>query len=244
YSHSLLYTFDCYTQQGINATLKLNLNWLIQTGLSAGCDTAPWNTKDAKPTFNVGVQYTWNDGNDSIYPVLNALNDGKYAYNNLNAVYVTWYHKFRGHPSWHTSTEYWYMWEKHVPNVGNAAAASLLETNANGASCNTSTELTCFAPEWAAVNYFEKQFSKKNYVSIRNEFFDDTKGQRTGTKTRYTEHLIGWGHWVGTTILLRPELRFERSYDRPAYDSPCLQLGCPGTKKNQFTIGGDAMFFF
>ena len=236
YSHSLLYTFDCYTQAGIEGALKLNDHWLFQAGLSPGCDVAPWVLHDAKLTLNLGFQYTWNDGNDAVYPVLNALNDQKYAYNNLNSLYLTWYHKFRSHPSVHISSEYWYMWEKDVPNVRNPAAAHLLETNANGASCNTTAELTCFAPEHAAVNYVEKQFSTKNYVSIRNEFFNDLKGQRTGTKSLYTEHLLMWGHWIGTTILLRPELRFERAYDRPAYDN--------STKKNQFTFGGDVIFFF
>jgi hypothetical protein len=236
YSHSLLYSFDCYTQAGIEVTTKLNDHWLVQAGLSPGCDVAPWVLRDAKLTLNLGFQYTWNDGNDTVYPVLNALNDGKYAYNNLNSFYLTWYHKFRSHPSIHLSTEAWYMWEKDVPNVRNPAATPLLETNANGAFCNSTTERTCFAPEWAVLSYVEKEFSKKDYLTIRNEYFDDRKGQRTGTRTRYTEHLLMWGHWIGTTVLLRPELRFERAYDRPAYNN--------GTKKNQFTFGGDVVFFF
>ena len=36
YSHSLLYTFDAYTQTGINVTAKLTGNWTVQVGLSAG----------------------------------------------------------------------------------------------------------------------------------------------------------------------------------------------------------------
>ena len=236
YSHSLLYTVDCYTQTGVNATLKLNDHWLLQGGISAGCETPPWNTHDAKPTLNLGFQYSWNDGNDSIYPMLNALNDGKYAYNNLNSFYMTWYHKFRTHPSLHIATEAWYMWEKDVPNLNNSASSGLLETGANGAYCSDVAVLTCYAPEWAAVNYVEKQLNSKNYISIRNEFLDDFVGQRTGTQTRYSEHLLGWGHWIGTTILIRPEIRYERSYDLPAYDL--------GHKKNQLTVAGDAMFFF
>ncbi len=79
------------------------------------------------------------------------------------------------------------------------------------------------------VNYLEEELSKHNYVSIRNEVLDDIRGQRTGFRTPYSEHAIGWGHWVGTTVLFRPELRFERSYDVPAYDN--------GTRKNQFMLG-------
>ncbi len=236
YSHSLLYTYDCYTQTGVNTTTKLNQHWSLQLGLSAGCEAVPWTRPDAKPTLNACAAYTWNGGNDNIYPCLNALNDGKYAYNNLNALYFTWYHKFRTHPSLHTSTEYWYMWERDVPNVLNPSATHLLETGANGAYCGSATTLTCYAPENAVVNYVEKQLSKKDYVSIRNEYFNDQAGQRTGFKTQYSEHLLGWGHWIGTTILFRPELRFERSYQRPAYDD--------GTKKNQFMIAGDVIYFF
>ncbi len=236
YSHSLLYTVDCYTQTGVNATVKLNDHWLLQGGISAGCETPPWNTHDAKPTLNLGFQYTWNNGNDSLYPMLNALNDGKYAYNNLNSFYLTWYHKFASHPSLHTATEAWYMWEKDVPNLNNSASAPLLEGGANGAYCSDVTVLTCYAPEWAFVNYVEKEINPKNYISIRNEYLDDMVGQRTGTKSRYSEHLLGWGHWIGTTILIRPEIRYERSYDAPAYDL--------GHKKNQLTGAGDIIFFF
>jgi hypothetical protein len=48
----LLYTFDCYTQTGINATVRLNNHWTAQVGVSPGCDVAPWQTRDAKPTLN------------------------------------------------------------------------------------------------------------------------------------------------------------------------------------------------
>jgi hypothetical protein len=247
YSHSLLYTYDAYTQTGINVTVKLNNQWLVQAGISAGNDAAPWlGEPDAKPTFNGCVQFQWQEGRDQHYACLNSLNSGKYAYNNVQSVYYTWYHKF-GDSSWHTGTEWWYQFERAVPNVdagAPAAATSLLETNANGAFCTDAMALTCLAPSTAAVNYVEKQVSKHDYLTFRNEFFDDVVGQRTGTKTRYSEHLVGWGHWTGTTILVRPELRFEHSYDRPAYDSPCLPCGTPGTKKSQFTAAVDAIFFF
>ena len=236
YSHSLTYTYDCYTQTGINATIKLNVHWKIQVGLSSGCEAAFWTRPDSKPTVNFCAIYEWNNGYDNMYPCLNALNDGKYAYNNLNAIYNTWYHRFRRFPSIHTDTEWWYMWERDVPNVNNPAAASLLQTNANGAVCDNAAELTCYAPEWSIVNYVEKQYGKHDYLTIRNEYFDDMRGQRTGFRSHYTEHLIGWGHWVGTTVLFRPEIRFERSYDVAAYDN--------GTKKNQLMLAGDILYFF
>lgn len=229
YSHSLTYTFDAYTQTGINGTLKINDHWMLQLGLSAGNDIAPW-ARDARPTFNGCVAYYWRNGSDDIYTCANSVNDGRYAYNNLQAYYTTWYHKIS--KSWHTATEYWYMYERLVPSIFGPLPT---ETGANGAWCATGQD-RCFAPEHATVNYVEKQISKKNYISIRNEYFNDEKGQRTGYKTRYTEHMVSWGHWVGSTILFRPELRFEHAYDQPAYDN--------GTKRSQFIAAGDMIFFF
>ncbi len=233
FSHSLLYTFDAYTQQGINATIKLTDHWMYQIGLSAGNDVAPW-TKDAKATVNTCLGYTLREGQDNLYGCANALNDGHYAYNNLQAFYLTYYHKFNSR--WHQATEAWYQYEKQTPNTLNPEASSLFETGANGAQCKDGAALTCYAPEWAITNYFERQFSKHDYVTIRNEFFDDIVGQRTGFKTRYSEHLLGWGHWIGTTILLRPELRFDHAYDIPVYNN--------GTKKSQLMLAGDVIFFF
>jgi hypothetical protein len=236
YSHSILYTYDAYTQTGINITTKLNDHWMVQVGLSAGNDVAPWvGEPNAKPTFNGCIGYTWTHGRDNFYVCDNSTNSGKYAYNNLQAYYATWYHKF-DNSSWHTATESWYMWEKNVPNVNNPSAAPLLITGANGAVCNSVSELRCYAPEWAVVNYVEKQFSTHDSLTIRNEYFNDIKGQRTGFRTQYSEHLLGYGHWIGSTILIRPELRFEHSYDNRAYNL--------GTKKSQFVFASDVIYHF
>jgi hypothetical protein len=42
YSHSITYTYDCYTQNGVNTTTKLSDHWMVQAGVSAGCESAPW----------------------------------------------------------------------------------------------------------------------------------------------------------------------------------------------------------
>jgi hypothetical protein len=235
YSHSLTYTFDCYTQLGLNATIKLNNHWMVQAGVSPGCDTMPW-TSSAKVTLNACLGYTWTEGRDNIYVCDNSLNDGHYAYNNLQAFYATWYHKYGKDSRWHSATETWYQYEKDTPDINNPAAQSLLITGANGAICNNIEAVTCLAPDYAIVNYQEYQVSKHDYFSFRNEFFDDFVGQRTGTKSKFTEHLVGWGHWVGTTVLFRPELRWEHSYDAPAYDN--------GTRHSQLTFASDVILFF
>jgi Putative beta-barrel porin-2, OmpL-like. bbp2 len=233
YSHSLLYSIDPYTQTGIVASIKLSNHWLVQGGLSGGNDVAPW-TSDAQLTGTACVDYTWSKGGDALYTCANSFNKGKYAYNNVQAFYETWYHKFNG--TWHTDTETWYMYERDVPNIaGNVENPPSPETGANGAFCSAG-ERTCYAPEFAVVNYLEKKISSKKYLSIRNEFLDDIRGQRTGYKTRYSEHMVSYGYWIGSTVLFRPELRFEHAYDLPAYDL--------GTKKSQLIFAGDITYHF
>jgi hypothetical protein len=234
YSHSLTYTYDCYTQTGINATTKWSNHWTTQIGLSGGCEAAPWSSA-AKLTANVCVGYTWTEGRDNIYVCANSLNDNKYNYNNLAAYYTTWYHKF-GRSNWHMAWETWYQYMKDTPNVNNPGAASLLINNSNGAVCRTPEQLTCFAPDWATVHYLNRQLGKRDALIFRNEYFNDIKGQRTGFKTKYTEHLISWNHWIGTTVVFRPELRYEHAYDAPAYNN--------GTKKSQFMFAADVIWFF
>jgi hypothetical protein len=234
YTHSLTYTYDCYTQDGINGTFKLSDHWTIQAGLSSSCDTAPW-TKEAKATVNLCAAYNWQNGADNIYVCANSINDSNYSYNNLAAYYFTYYHKFKN-TQWHTATESWYQYEKHTPNIFNPAAQSLLIINANGAYCDRPTELTCFAPEWAVLNYTNRQLGKKDFISFRNEYFADLKGQRTGFKTPYVEDGISWNHWIGSTVVFRPEIRYEHSFDMPAYST--------GTKKTQVMFAGDIIYFF
>jgi hypothetical protein len=229
YTHSLLFTTDPFTQTGILSTIKLNDRWLVQAGLQAGNDVAPW-TPDAKPSLTACVSYTTRSVNDNLYLCANGINSGKYAYNNVQHYDLTWYHKFN--KSWHMATEGWYMYERDVPAVGGPITP---EVGANPAFCSPG-QIRCFAPEWSVANYLERQLSNSDYLSVRNEYLDDIKGQRTGFKTRYSEHEVMWGHWVGTTVLLRPGLRFERAYDAPSYDV--------GTRHNQFSLTMDAIFKF
>jgi hypothetical protein len=229
YTHSLLYSIDPFTDTGIIATAKLDNHWLVQLGLTAGHDIAPW-TSDARPSVTACVSRTFRDGNDNVYACANGINNGRYAYNNLQMFDNTWYHKFNG--SWHMATEAWYMYQKDVPSVFGPVQPEL---GTHGAFCARG-EIRCFAPEWAAVNYVEREFSATNFISIRTDYLDDAKGQRTGFKTRYAEATLMWGHWVGTTVLLRPEVRFDHSFDGPAYDN--------GTRKAQLQLAMDAIFKF
>ena len=43
YSHSLGYTFDNYTNTGIQLSQAVTKNWIVQFGISVGSDTMPWD---------------------------------------------------------------------------------------------------------------------------------------------------------------------------------------------------------
>ena len=229
FSHSLLYSIDPFTDTGVIATTKLNDQWLVQLGISAGHDVAVW-TPDAKPSGTACVSYTTKSVNDNIYACANGINNGKYAYNNLQQYDATWYHKFS--KTWHMASESWYMYERDVPAVGGKIVP---ETGTNGAYCLPG-EQRCTAPEWAAVNYVQKELSPHDFLSFRSDYLDDKKGQRTGFATRYSENTLMWGHWFGTTVQLRPEVRFDHAWDHKAYDN--------GQRQSQLTIASDLIFHY
>ena len=241
YSHSLLYSFDPYTYTGVTASAKLNKNVTVQLNANMGSDINPGDRIDGRPTFGACLNLVTNDGKIDSYSCLNQMNGGNFAYNNINQYVTTLYLKFN--EKWHMDTEFWYMWETNVPNAlfgtlgqntGNAywdkfyGANGLFSTspfpNGQGAPfaaiCNNSSVATCRASEYALVNYVEYQWTGRDFISIRNELFNDQQGQRTGFKTRYSEHMIGWTHWIGDTITIRPELRYEHAYDYNAFDNP------------------------
>ena len=229
FSHSLLYAIDPFTDTGLIATLKVNDRWLLQLGITGGHDVALW-TPDAKPSGTACLSYTTQSVNDNFYICGNGINDGKYAYNNLQQYDATWYHKFS--KTVHMATETWYMYERDVPALGGKVQP---EIGANAAYCPPG-EQRCTAPEYAVVNFLQKELSAHDFLSFRSDFLDDKKGQRTGYATRYSENTLMWCHWMGTTVQIRPELRFERAWDMKAYDY--------GRRHNQLTVASDLIFHF
>jgi hypothetical protein len=176
------------------------------------------------------LSYTTKSVDDNFYLCANGINRGQYAYNNIQQYDGTWYHKFS--PKWHIATEAYAMYERDVPSIYGTITP---EANSNGAACRPGQQ-TCFAPEWAIENYINRELNAHNFVSFRSDFLNDKKGQRTGVATKYTENTFALSHWVGTTIQMRPEIRFDHSWDRPGYDK--------GNKSSQFTIASDLVVHF
>jgi hypothetical protein len=232
-THSLLYTIDPFTDTGAIASLKLNKQWMIQMGVSCSHDVACW-TDDAKASGIVCLNYSTSSNNDNLYGCANGINDAKYAYNNLQEYDLTWYHKFSA--KWHVATETWYMYENSVPNVaGNVANPVKPELGANGAFCSAGL-LRCTAPEYAIVNYLNREVTSKFMIGFRSDLLNDKKGQRTGIPGKYSENTFYLTRYIGTTVMFRPELRFDHSWDRGGYNN--------GTARNQLFFGMDVIYKF
>ena len=247
YSHSLLYTYDPFTQTGVVATIKLSKNWQIQAGMNAGGDVAPWVKSERHLTAAACAQWTSDTGKDSIYPCMNGINDSNWGWDNVQPAVVTWYHKFDAH--WHIDTEAYYMWQSHTPNVLNPQGLSMIAQRYSylnvgapfGAICNRAVA-TCYSYEWGVVNYINYQFGPRDMATWRTDYLDDARGQRTGFKTRYYDLGLSFTHWLGDAVEIRPELRFEHARDAEAYDNPTLEPGMG--KHSQATAAVDAILHF
>jgi hypothetical protein len=274
YSHSLLYTYDPYTQHGIVSTTLLNKNWRVQLEVSNGNDISPLNSQFRQFTPAACVIWTSNTGEDAIYPCMNGLNNQQFGWNNIQHAVTTWYHKFNDR--WHMDSEVWYMWEKNTPNVLNPQGAADLAAMfppprynigaPSGAQCSSPSMEKCTSHSFAMLNYLNYTQDAHDIWTWRSDFFADSDGQRTGFKGDFLEFTLGYTHWIGDAIELRPEVRLEREITAPnaiklpngaigtgyAYNNPCYEAAgvtctaqTPGGYANIYSLGGSrnqAMF--
>ncbi len=192
HSHSMLNTYDAYTQFGVLTTTRLNRNFSVNLGLSAGNDIMP-GVAGAKPTLTGCLRATTDSNDDSNQFCVSSLGNSRYAYGNVqNFIANTWTHRFSDRL--HTATELAYLWQTGVPGIG-------------------------FAASKAAVNFLALQVSEVGRLVLRNEVFDDRQGgQRTGVASRYSTHTLGYGHALTSALVLRPEVRLDHAYDARAYN--------------------------
>jgi hypothetical protein len=275
YTHSMMYSFDNYTNEGIQTTLAVTKNLMVQLGVNIGTEATLWHAgesvnnpdpnplypgktflKDpgAKPSLAACIRYTWNDGDDTIYPCMDGINNGSYGYNNLQWYGTTYYHKFND--KWHLSFETYDIHETGVPNLNNpivqAAVAgggtpfSPQYTPFNApdlANCHNPKALTCRAEAYGAVAYLNYQVTPLDNISFRPEYYDDAQGQRTGTKARYVNFGLGLQHWLSPQIEFRPEIDWDRSIDAKAFNGDS-NAGIAPDKNYTVMVAADAIVHF
>jgi hypothetical protein len=232
-THSILFTFDTYTQTGIMATVMLNKQWSIQGAIHAGTDMAPWY-KGATPTGMLGVRWVSEANNDAIYLVLNSINDAKFrrfkedgqsaGHDNFNYLVGTWQHKFNS--AWHTKTEAYFMWQRDAVVGGTPSIGPVRSFGGGG---GIGADIPGLSKTYGILNYTMYALSKRDFFTLRNEWWRDEQGERTGFRTSYTSHTLGWTHQLSDVLAIRPEVGYYHSYDAKAFD-----LG----RRNYLWLGG------
>lgn len=221
-SHSLLFTFDTYTQTGIMATVMLNKNWTIQAGIHSGTDMAPWY-KGAVATGMVGIRWVSSDNKDSIYLVLNSINSAKFkhfklhgqpaGHDNFNYVVGTWQHKFNDDIN--TKTEAYFMWQRDAV-VGGTPSIGPVRSFGGGGGIGADIPGTTLT--FGVVNFTMFKLSMKDLITVRNEYWRDVDGERSGFPGTYSSHAIGWTHNFSEILQFRPEIGYYRNWSKRTFD--------------------------
>jgi hypothetical protein len=239
-SHSLLFTYDTYTQTGVMATVMLNKQWMVQAAIHSGTDMAPWY-KGAIPTGMFGVRWVSQSNNDSIYAVLNDINNAKFrrflldgqpaGHDNFNYPVVTWQHRINERI--HTKTEAYFMWQFDAVLGG---TPSIGPPRSFGGGGGIGPDIPGTSLAYGVLNYTMFQFSPRDFITVRNEWWRDEEGERTGFPGNYTSHAIGLTHNFTYYFQVRPEIGYYRNWTMPAFDL--------GTKHGMLLAGFDVTLRF
>lgn len=221
-SHSLLFTFDTYTQTGVMLTQKINEQWMAQAVLHSGTDMAPWY-KGAVATGAFGLRWVAEDNNDAFYTWLNAINSAKFrhfweygqplGHDNFNYIVTTWEHRFSQRV--HTKTEAYYMWQFDAELGGTPSAGSPQFFGGGGGD---GVLLPGLSNTYGVLNYTMFGLSERDYVTVRNEWWKDERGMRSGFAGNYTSHTVGWSHQFNDLFMVRPECGYYSNWNNPAFD--------------------------
>jgi DNA-binding response OmpR family regulator len=235
FTHSVMFTVDCYTQSGFLADIKLNRQWTMQLGFHAGDDIAPWN-KAAHPTGEIFMRWVSKGNNDSIYFGIDSVNGGKFTNNHddLQQSNFTYTHRFNKEGTILTTTEAYYLFQSHALVGGTVVTGPPRPFFTNVGAGNP---IPGNAPAIGFVNYTAIKLSNHDFITLRPlDILDDKKGERTGYATIYQSVTVGLTHRFGELLSVRPEIRYEHAYTGRPYDN--------GTRKGQVTFGIDAIVRF
>lgn len=239
-SHSILFTYDTYTQTGVMVTVRPQEQWLLQAAINCGDDMAPWYPGATVSGF-LGCRWVAKDNNDAIYTCLNQINNAQFrhfdidgqaaGHDNYNYIVSTWEHRIN--EQFITKTEAYFMWERDA-ELGGTPTLGPPTSYAGGGSDNPT--IPGWSHAWGVLNYTMLGISKMDFITFRNEFYRDETGFRTGYAGDYTSHSIGLTHNFNEVFQVRPEIGYYRNWSEPAFDF--------GTKRGLLLGGFDVTLRF
>ena len=227
-THSVMFSYDPFTFTGILASVRLNPQWTIELGVHGGNDMAAWSDS-AQPNGHAMIKWLSTDNKDAIWLGANSVGRGKYTngHDNLQHMVGVWSHRFND--MFHMMSEAYYIYQFDAAKGGTCIFGPT-RSFAPGGGCGPT--IPGLSDSIGAVNYFQIKVSAKDYLTIRNDMFADLKGQRSGFKTVYSSHTLGWSHWLSNELIVRPEIRYDHGWSSATpYDN--------GTRKDQFAFLAD-----
>ena len=232
-THSVMFSYDPFTETGIQATIMLSKQWTIEFALDAGNDMNI-GTNSSRLTGQAFVRYVAKNNNNSLWVGFNELGRGTYenSHDNLNHVAGVWGHKFSN--SVHMMTEAYYEWERDAALGGSASDGPVRY----GAGGGQGPVIPGVSGATGFVNYFNIQTSPKDYLCIRNDYLRDMNGWRTGFQTSYVSHTVGFVHHFANWLTFRPEIRYDYNLDK------AITPYNLGTKTNQVVATMDMIVRF
>ncbi len=151
YTHSITYTYDNYTNEGIALTLAVTKNLFLTGAIAAGTDSALWNAHQtitnydpnalfpnstfkrdpgSKPAFTACARYQSSSARDNVYLCADAINSGTWGYNNLQWFGGTFYHKFTDR--FHVAFEAYTLFQRNVLNLNYVPTAASIAAGQGG----------------------------------------------------------------------------------------------------------------
>src|SRR5208283_1241264 len=222
-SHSILFTFDTYTQTGTMLTFMLSRQWIAQIGINAGNDMAPWY-KGAVPCGYGALRWVAKDNNNSVYAVINQIDSAEFrhfiehgqpsGHDNFNYFVATWEHRFDEKGRLHTATESYIMWQRDAA-LGGTPSEGVPQSFGGGGGIGPTIPGISYT--YGVLNYTEYGLTKKSYLCLRNEWWKDDAGMRSGVPGVYTSHTIGISHYFNSDLIVRPEIGYYRNWTNPAF---------------------------
>jgi hypothetical protein len=258
YTHSIMFTFDCYTQMGALFTTMLSKYWTLLYGLHFDTDTAAWDGSEHFPTALLLARWVSHSNRNSLFFGVDAFNpsasfktwtNGTYidaatgqvkatlwGHDNLQQSNVTWTHIFDS--TFQNQFETYYLYEVNAP-VGGTINNFNVATGGPpylGAGGGPGTFLPGLSTALGMVDYLEKKIGPQTFASLRLDYLSDPRGWRSGFATSYGSITTGVTYHAFPTVSLRPEFRMEKAFRAGVtpYDN--------GTKNYQTTFGMDAIF--
>jgi hypothetical protein len=125
----------------------------------------------------------------------------------------TWEHRFNKDII--TKTEGYYMWQRDAEVGGTPSAGPVKSFGGGGGD---GVLLPGLSEAYGVLNYTAMAFTKNDYITLRNEWWRDTRGMRSGFAGNYTSNAVGITYNFNSLLQVRPEIGYYRNWNQGAFD--------------------------